>query len=295
MALESGTYIDSLNASNPASTDGLGQADDHLRLIKSTIKATFPNLTGAVTATQTDLNNTSSIPTALTDLGISDGTSGQFLTTDGSGSFSFASVSQGSSGIALTDLSVGSEGSASGNGSISYNNSNGVFTYTPPTASGIGALTAHPNITAASSSNNSGQTFIQDITLDGNGHVTGLATGTAGGLTSVFSSAGTFSSTRIESLGSSTQDRLYIGTFSANNNRYASWSTSSDASGAFYKAHIGGLHKIGVPSQGSATQVSNNSSSTAQFWLYLPAGVTLSTTTGTNQSPYATGIYITIG
>ena len=296
MALESGTYINSLNASNPASTDGLGQADDHLRLIKSTIKATFPNITGEVTATQSQLNNISSVPTTLTDLGISDGTSGQFLTTNGSGSFSFATVSQGSSGIALADLSVGSEGAASGNGSISYNNSTGVFTYTPPTASGIGALTGHPTISgAASSSNNSGQTFIQDITLDGNGHVTGLATGTAAGLTSVFSSAGTFSSTRIESLGSSTQDRLYIGTFSANNNRYADWSTSSDASGAFYKAHIGGIHKIGVPSQGSATQVSNNSSSTAQFWLYLPAGVTLATTQGTNQSPMATGIYITIG
>ena len=51
MALESGTYIDSLNASNPVATDGLAQADDHLRLIKSTVKATFPNLTSAITAT----------------------------------------------------------------------------------------------------------------------------------------------------------------------------------------------------------------------------------------------------
>jgi len=35
-------------------------------------------------------------------------------------------------GIALTDLSVGAEPSASGNGDLSYNNSTGVFTYTPP-------------------------------------------------------------------------------------------------------------------------------------------------------------------
>lgn len=56
MALESGTYIDSLNASNPASTDGLGQADDHIRLIKSTIKSTFPNLDAAVTSTPDELN-----------------------------------------------------------------------------------------------------------------------------------------------------------------------------------------------------------------------------------------------
>lgn len=39
------------------------------------------------------------------------------------------------SGIALTDLSVGSEASASGDGGIAYNNSTGVFTYTPPVLS----------------------------------------------------------------------------------------------------------------------------------------------------------------
>jgi hypothetical protein len=41
-----------------------------------------------------------------------------------------------------------------------------------------GYLTAHPNITAASSSDNSGRTYIQDITVDSNGHVTGIATAT---------------------------------------------------------------------------------------------------------------------
>lgn len=34
--------------------------------------------------------------------------------------------------IALTNLSVGTEGTASGDGSIAYDNTNGVFTYTPP-------------------------------------------------------------------------------------------------------------------------------------------------------------------
>lgn len=56
MGLETGTYISSLNASNPTSTDLKSQGDDHLRLIKSTIKATFPNISGAVTATHTALN-----------------------------------------------------------------------------------------------------------------------------------------------------------------------------------------------------------------------------------------------
>jgi hypothetical protein len=48
-------------------------------------------------------------------------------------------------GIALTDLSVGSEAAASGDGAISYNNSTGVFTYTPPTAAGISAAASSHN------------------------------------------------------------------------------------------------------------------------------------------------------
>jgi len=43
MALETGTYISDLTATNPTATDPKSEGDDHLRLIKSTIKATFPN------------------------------------------------------------------------------------------------------------------------------------------------------------------------------------------------------------------------------------------------------------
>jgi microcystin-dependent protein len=56
MPLESAPYINSLNAANPVSTDSVAQADDHIRLIKSAIKATFPNITGPVTATESALN-----------------------------------------------------------------------------------------------------------------------------------------------------------------------------------------------------------------------------------------------
>ena len=65
MALETGPHINSLNASNPVSTDGLAQADDHIRLIKATIKATFPNITGAMTATHTVLNGLDARITSL--------------------------------------------------------------------------------------------------------------------------------------------------------------------------------------------------------------------------------------
>jgi hypothetical protein len=51
MGLESATYIDGLVETNPTSSDNANQGDNHLRLIKAAIKATFPNITGPVTAT----------------------------------------------------------------------------------------------------------------------------------------------------------------------------------------------------------------------------------------------------
>lgn len=57
MGLETGTYINSLVATNPVgAVDPKSQGDNHLRLLKATILATFPNLTGAMTADQTELN-----------------------------------------------------------------------------------------------------------------------------------------------------------------------------------------------------------------------------------------------
>ena len=57
MALETGTFISDLVATNPTGSDPLAFADDHLRLVKSTIKASFPNITGAVTKTHAEINN----------------------------------------------------------------------------------------------------------------------------------------------------------------------------------------------------------------------------------------------
>ena len=42
MALETGSHIDDLVATNPTSSDPLHQIDEHLRLIKAVIKATLP-------------------------------------------------------------------------------------------------------------------------------------------------------------------------------------------------------------------------------------------------------------
>jgi microcystin-dependent protein len=56
LAIETASYVSDLNVSNPPGSDPVGQADDHIRLLKSVLKSTFPNLTGPVTSTQVQLN-----------------------------------------------------------------------------------------------------------------------------------------------------------------------------------------------------------------------------------------------
>lgn len=48
MGLESGSYINDLVITNPTGSDGKNQGDDHLRLIKTADKNSFPGFTGAV-------------------------------------------------------------------------------------------------------------------------------------------------------------------------------------------------------------------------------------------------------
>ena len=66
----------------------------------------------------------------------SNGTTGQVLTSNGSGGVTWTTVSGGGGGggIALTNLSVTT--ATAGTAALAYNNTNGVFTYTPPDLSG---------------------------------------------------------------------------------------------------------------------------------------------------------------
>jgi len=101
--------------------------------------------------------------------------------------------------IELTDLSVGTEGTASGDGSIAYNNSTGVFTYTPPVipAAGIanvvedttpqlgGNLDVNGNSIVSTSNaninitpNGTGQTVMKNIEYNEFIHSIGTTSGT---------------------------------------------------------------------------------------------------------------------
>lgn len=50
--LETGTYVADLVSSNPLGSDGKAQGDDHLRLVKSVLQATFPNADRAFNLSQ---------------------------------------------------------------------------------------------------------------------------------------------------------------------------------------------------------------------------------------------------
>ena len=65
MSVESATYINGLTATNPVAGDVVSEGDDHIRLLKSTIKATFPNVSGAVSATHTQLSYVTGVTSAI--------------------------------------------------------------------------------------------------------------------------------------------------------------------------------------------------------------------------------------
>lgn len=57
MSVESATYTSQLNSALPAAGDARSEGDDHIRLLKATIQATWPNLgAAAVTPTAAQIN-----------------------------------------------------------------------------------------------------------------------------------------------------------------------------------------------------------------------------------------------
>jgi len=73
MAIETFGFIDDLNAANPTATDNVSEGDDHLRGVKATLKSTFPGITGAVNATQDELNILDGVTSTSTELNLLDG------------------------------------------------------------------------------------------------------------------------------------------------------------------------------------------------------------------------------
>jgi hypothetical protein len=107
MALESSSYINGLVATNPTSSDNVSDGDNHIRLLKSTVKATFPNVTGAVTSTHSAINSAVTSANAATNAN----TASQIVKRDGSGNFSAGTISAALTGNVTGNVS-GSAGTA---------------------------------------------------------------------------------------------------------------------------------------------------------------------------------------
>jgi microcystin-dependent protein len=76
VALETFNYLDSLVPANPTVSDGVVNGDDHIRGMKLALKNTFPNISGAITATQADLSAVAGGASVLNDAGALFKTSG---------------------------------------------------------------------------------------------------------------------------------------------------------------------------------------------------------------------------
>ena len=108
MALESTTYISGLVVTNPTSSDNISDGDNHIRLLKSTVKATFPNVAGAVTGTHTAINSAVTSANAATNAN----TASTIVKRDGSGNFSAGTITAALTGNVTGNVS-GSAGTAS--------------------------------------------------------------------------------------------------------------------------------------------------------------------------------------
>lgn len=62
MSVESATNIQQLDTTLPTSADLISEGDDHIRLIKSVLKYTFPLLTGQVSSSAADLSKVGKNP-----------------------------------------------------------------------------------------------------------------------------------------------------------------------------------------------------------------------------------------
>lgn len=100
MPVESATYINSLNADYPTGSDNISQGDNHIRLLKSAIKATFPNITGAVSGTHTAINSAVTAANAATEAN----TASTIVKRDASGNFTAGTITAALTGNVTGDV-----------------------------------------------------------------------------------------------------------------------------------------------------------------------------------------------
>ena len=111
MALESATFIDGLVATNPTSSDNVSDGDNHIRLLKTTIKASFPSITGAMNKSHTQLNTAVDDVEAATNAN----TASTIVKRNASGNFAAGTITAALTGNVTGNLTGNVTGDVTGN------------------------------------------------------------------------------------------------------------------------------------------------------------------------------------
>ena len=188
--------------------------------ISGTGLISYNNSTGVISTTATSNTGTVTSVTVGTGLDVSNGTTTPSITLDLSELTDMtADVVGANDELILLDSGAERKKAINEIKLSQFNNDSGF-------------LTAHPSISAASSVNNSGRTYIQDITLDSNGHVTALTSATETVTDTTYSADGNYGLT------------LSGTTFRLENDRRRNSNTTDIYSGnthdyTFYDASVG--------------------------------------------------------
>ena len=100
MGLETATYISDFNVNNPTQNDPVGEGDNHIKMIKSALKTTFPSITGAVTGTHTAINSAVTAANAAT----SANTASTIVERNASGNFTAGTITAALTGDVKGDV-----------------------------------------------------------------------------------------------------------------------------------------------------------------------------------------------
>lgn len=196
MGLETGSFISALVATNPVgASDPKSQGDDHLRFIKAKILETFPNVTGAVTATHAELNLTvgaaqglatlsASLAAAITKIGEIGSFSTSLSTSDITGTIrsplirtitpdKLAGGTLGAVGYLATAYNAGTKSTgtytpAYANGNIQYAVNGGAHTLAPQAGAGT-IIVQYTNNASAGAITTSGWTKVTGAFTTTNG------------------------------------------------------------------------------------------------------------------------------
>jgi len=194
MGLESASYPTQLVLTNPAGGDLKSTVDDHIRLVKTVIQTTFPNVSGPVTLTHTQINTSYALAsadaatasaaavsaTASASAAAASASAASTSQSSASGSASSATASAAAAAASAASIAGGPVASVNGmtgvvtgvltqTGGVTYYNSNttNALSYTNGThqrwAPNTGAQTL--SITNWPSSGNLGQLLIEGINL----------------------------------------------------------------------------------------------------------------------------------